>query len=237
MLQKSIIVIAISSLVLTGCATTSQNPDIVRENQQKQERANYRIVHQDKVNGSDLILRKLTIKPEDHLTIVTRGKTAAASTLVTIGILATGGAYAGTTFTKDQLKGRVLEPKLESTVLDQAKPVFTNWLVANHDRIAPKDKPITEVVVTAGRFSLIYPKLIGKESYQLNTELAVRFKNNWDNRTAYSHFCDIKSEAKPLETWQANDYEAVDTAIQDNIQTCLKELDGKKAEIYKHFSK
>ncbi|MCL1622790.1 hypothetical protein M2R47_00775 [Moraxella sp. Tifton1] len=237
MLQKSIAIIAIGSLILTGCATTSKNPDIVRTNQQNQEQATYRVVHQDKVGNSELILRQFANKPEDYLTIVTRGKTATVSTVMTMAILATGGMYAGNTFSKEQLKGRVLEPKLKSTVLDHAKPAFANWLMTNHDSIAPKDKPITEVAVTAGRFSLIYPKLIGKESYQLNTQLLVRFKNNWDNRTAYSHFCDMKSEAKTLETWQANHYQAVDNAIKENIQACLKELDSKASDIKKHFSK
>lgn len=237
MLQKSVSIAIVGSLVLTGCATTSQNPDTVRANQQKYEQATYRIVHQDKVGGADLILRELTNKPEDHLTIVTRGKTAAASSLMLVGIVATKGMYTGGSFTKDQLKGKILEPKLKSTVLDQAKPAFANWLATNHDSITPKDKPITKMTVTAGRFSLIYGKLVGAEAYELNTDLGINIQTNWNNDTAYKYLCDIRSNAKTLDEWKKDNYRAVESAIASNIQSCLNELNGKKGEILRHLSK
>lgn len=237
MLQKSVSIAIVGLLVLTGCATTSQNPDTVRANQQKYEQATYRIVHQDKVGGADLILRELTNKPEDHLTIVTRGKTAAASSLMLVGIVATKGMYTGGSFKKDQLKGKILEPKLKSTVLDQAKPAFANWLATNHDSITPKDKPITKMTVTAGRFSLIYGKLVGAEAYELNTDLGINIQTNWNNDTAYKYLCDIRSNAKTLDEWKKDNYRAVESAIASNIQSCLNELNGKKGEILRHLSK
>lgn len=237
MLQKSVSIAIVGSLVLTGCATTSQNPDTVRANQQKYEQATYRIVHQDKVGGADLILREPTNKPEDHLTIVTRGKTAAASSLMLVGIVATKGMYTGGSFKKDQLKGKILEPKLKSTVLDQAKPAFANWLATNHDSITPKNKPITKMTVTAGRFSLIYGKLVGAEAYELNTDLGINIQTNWNNDTAYKYLCDIRSNAKTLDEWKKDNYRAVESAIASNIQSCLNELNGKKGEILRHLSK
>lgn len=245
MFKKSLASVLAVSVILAGCATTgkSVSPEKeakLKENQANSEKNSFKIIHQDKLavgadRTVDLILRDTVPASEPELTIVKRGKTAAVNTALVATVLL--GAIPTSTIRKDDFKGKVLEPKFKNPVLDYAYPNFQTWVKTNHQALSPSNKPINEVAVTAGRFVLIYAKLAGQESYQLNTELAVRFKNDWDNRTAYNHLCDIKSEAKTLETWQANNYQAVDKAVKENIQACLKELDGKKAEINKHFSK
>lgn len=242
--KNSVVGVLVVSVLLGGCATTNKSisPEQevkIKENQANYEKSNFTVIHQNQVKVGDgvasLILRETVPATEPELTIVKRNRTVGVNTVLAASALL--GAIPATGAGKESFKGKILEPSFKNPILNHAQPAFSTWLSANVAKFAPNDKPISEVAVTAKRFNLIYPKLIGKESYQLNTELLVRFKNNWDNRTAFTHLCDIKSEAKSLETWQANNYQAVDNAVKENIQTCLKELDSKASDIKKHFSK
>lgn len=233
------------SVVLAGCATTQnvkpEDEAKIRQKQSNYEKNAFKVKYQNQLatntGGIELILRDRVPATEPNLTIVQRRRTAALSALVTVGVLATGGTYAPQGFSKDELKGKVLEPTFPNPILDVAKPAFENWLIAHHDGLAPAHQPLTKVTVTAQRFALIYPKLVGKESYELNNELYVTFQNSWNNDKAYGYLCDIKSAPKTLEQWQANDYAAVSQAVADNTQTCLKELEGQAGKIYQHLSK
>lgn len=244
MIQKTLTVGLIGVMLLAGCATTGKTVSPEQENQLKINQANYekthyRIIHHNQVKVGDgvaeLILRESFPATEPDLVIITRSQTVGLNTALVAGALL--GAIPAAGAGKDGFKGKVLEPHLRNPILDHAQPIISEWLSTNGAKFAPNDKPITEVAVTAGRFVLIYPKLVGKESYELNTELTVRLKNNWDNRTAYNHFCDIKSKAQPLETWQANDYQAVHTAVKDNVERCLQELNDKQNQIFIRLSK
>lgn len=243
-MQKFIIATAAGALLLSGCASTKaispEAQEKIRQEQATYEQNVYRIKQQSQVDVGNakvnLIFRERTLAIEPELTIVQRKRTAAVAALITVGVVAAKGAYGGDGFSKDDLKGKKLEPALANPILDYAKSDFEQWLLSNHDKLTPQDKPLEKVTVTPRRFVLIYTKLVGKESYELNNELIITLQNSWDNRKAYEYLCDIKSAAKTLPEWQANNYQAVHEAVKQNIQSCLNNLDNQQAQIYKSLS-
>lgn len=242
MLRILTITTLVMSLTLAGCATTSapltpEQEARQKELQNKEERTKFNIVQNNKVGDIELVLREPRLNAEDELVIVTRGKTVGLATAITGLLVVSQGMTGGQTFSKNDVKGKVLEPVFKSPVLKYANTAFSTWISANAQSLAPAHKPLLQVKVTSQRFALVYPKLIGKESYALNTHLDITLQNHWDNKTAYQHFCQINSEPKTLVEWQANGYKAVDDTIKTNINACLKELDDKKAQISLHLSK
>lgn len=243
MMKKSLTVGLVGAMLLAGCATTGKNltPEQqeaqLKENQLSLENRKYSKVDSQKVGETELLLRKPLLGAEDELVIIKRGKTAGLTTLMVVGLVATGGMSGGQTFKKDDLKGTVLEPKFKNPTLEYAKQPFADWLTKHQADIVPSGKSVERLAVSEGRFALIYDKLVGKEAYHLNTDLTIAIRTSWDNRGAYEQACDIKSSPKTLEEWQADNYKAVDKAIKANIATCLRELTDKKVNIKHHFSK
>lgn len=129
-----------------------------------------------------------------------------------------------------------IEPEVKNPTLDYARPVFKQWLQANATALSPSQKPLQKVSVESNRFALIYEKLVGKEAYQLYNELHISFHNDWDNRKAVTHKCTMRSPAKALADWQANQYQAVNQAVQSNLQQCIDDLDNNKARIIKSLT-
>lgn len=237
---------------LTACATTTdpaKQQKLISE-QQNYEKTAFNVIHTDKVDNIDLVLRQRKINhsaekklaTEAELVIVKRGNTAKAGALSGLLILtsvasAVSGGYVpvhpSSGFSKEQLKGKKIEPHVKNPTLDYARPIFNQWIKANASQLSPTQKPLQKVSVESNRFALIYEKLVGKEAYQLYNELHISFHNDWDNRKAFTHKCEMRSPAKALPEWQANQYQAINQAVQSNLQQCIDDLDKNKARIIK----
>lgn len=250
--KLSVVCLAIG---LTACATTNDpaKQQKIISQQQNYEKTAFTPIYTDQVGQVELILRqrKLTsaeekrIATEQELVLIERGSTAKAGALSGLLFVASiasavSGNYIPTHpssgFSKEVLKGKKIEPDVKNPTLDYARPVFKQWLQANATALSPSQKPLQKVSIESNRFALIYEKLVGKEAYQLYNELHISFHNDWDNRKAVTHKCTMRSPAKALADWQANQYQAVNQAVQSNLQQCIDDLDNNKARIIKSLT-
>lgn len=237
---------------LTACATTNDpaKQQKIISQQQDYDKTAFKPIYTDQIGQIELILRQRNLTSsqekklatENELVLIERGNTAKASALSGLLVIASvasavSGGYVpvhpSSGFSKEQLKGKKIEPHVKNPTLDYARPIFNQWIKANASQLSPTQKPLQKVSVESNRFALIYEKLVGKEAYQLYNELHISFHNDWDNRKAFTHKCEMRSPAKALPEWQANQYQAINQAVQSNLQQCIDDLDKNKARIIK----
>lgn len=247
--MKQIIVVA-AALALTACATApkqvAKQPNRTEKiiAQQNAEKTKYQNIYNDTlaINGKPVqFIGRIEVKDgltEKELVIVKRGDTAKVTALKTAQFFASIFVPAAptTVFTKDELKGVVLEPKHPNKSFDYAKPLMMQWVTANATKFAPNAKPIDKIIVEPRRFYLVYENLVGKEMYYLTNELNVLLYNSKLTDEAYHHQCKKTSAVSDLEEWQANNYAKVDETLHAHIKACVADLTEKQQGIYDYLA-
>lgn len=200
-------------------------------------------IYRDKVGQIDLILHKRLIETEtrtlteDELMIMVRSKPSKTvlSSLMTVASIASSikngqiPVPLKNLFGNEQVKAAKLEPEFKNPTLDHARPLFSQWLQTHATQFAPADKPLKQVSIESNRFVLLNGKKLKKTDYQLYNEIHITLQNE---AYAYTHKCEMLSAALTIDDWQAEQYQAVNQAVQSNLQQCIADLDKSKKRIF-----
>lgn len=208
----------------------------------------YSVVYQDKVNQIELILHKRLIDSdsrtatEDDLMIMVRSQPpkSALSHLTSIVSMASSIKNGQIPVPLRHLFGKdhhgkpaKLDPEFKNPTLEQARPLFSQWIQANASQLAPAQQPLQKVSIESNRFVLINAKKLKKTDYQLYNEIHITLQTATH---AYTHKCEMLSNALDIDTWQADQYQAVNQTVQNNLQQCINDLDKSKARISTAFT-
>lgn len=237
--MKKILLLS-SVMLLTACATTTKKPATPLTPEQRQaniaeiEARNFAIIYNDTVptsTGNVKVIGRNKVEfandtTEPNLMIIKKSDTAKVTSLKIVSSILLGGENS---FKKNDLKGNLLNPMLANPTLEYARPLITNWVSRNATKYGLPNKPLTTVTYEPNRFYLVYEKLGSGANYQLFNGLTLRIQNTWEPEKTYVYPCEKTSNARPLTDWQANNYAVVKATVQQNIASCLADLD--KAQI------
>lgn len=224
-----------------------QVPEQTQDNPPATPTGEYSTVFQDKVDQIELIFHKRLIDSdsrtatEDDLMIMVRSQPpkSALSQLMSVASMASSIKNGQipiplrNLFGKDHGKPAKLEPEFKNPTLEHARPIFNQWIQANASQLAPAQQPLQKVSIESNRFVLINAKKLKKTDYQLFNEIHITLQTATH---AYTHKCEMLSNALDIETWQAEQYQAVNQAVQSNLQQCIADLDKNKARIATAFT-